>query len=147
MFNFVVPFVPGTAQLRAVEDATQRVLARWRSAPTPPLVSDVQLPGAPDPVDGIVTVTWNASDGDGDDLPSTSSPAATAAPAIGRSISASPAPASRSIPSILGGGPTTLRVVASDGVHTAYAESATFTVRDRAPKVIITSPADGSHVD
>src|SRR6185503_10083695 len=67
-FELVVAFVPGTTELRVVENATRRVLADAAISATPPSVSDVRLLNAPDPVDGIVTVTWNASDGDGDDL-------------------------------------------------------------------------------
>jgi hypothetical protein len=146
-FDLVVPFVPGTAELRAVEDATQRVLATMAVSSNAPLIGDVQLPGAPEPVDGIVTLTWNASDSDGDDL--------TFDVFASRDGGANYRPIHLGIEgnsvaldtSLLGGGPTKLRVVASDGVQTAYAESATFTARDRPPKVLITSPADGSHFD
>ena len=146
-FELVVPFVPGTAELRAVEDATQRVLATLEVSANAPLVSDVQLPGAPDPVDGMVTVTWNGSDPDADAL-TFDVFASRDGGANYRPIHLGIAGTSVALDtSMLGGGPNTLRVVASDGVQTAYAESATFTARARPPKVMITSPPDGYRAD
>lgn len=146
VFDLVVPFVPGTAELRAVEEATGRVLATTGVSPAAPLIGDVQLRDAPDPVDGIVTVSWNASDPDGDaliyDILATRDGGETYRPIhLGVTDTSVALDTSR-----LGGGANRLRIVASDGVHTAYAESATFTVPARPPRVRVISPADGTRV-
>lgn len=146
-FDLVVRFVPGTAELRAIEDATQRVLATKSVSTNAPLIGDVRLQNAPDPVDGIVAVVWTASDNDGDaltfDVFASRDDGANYRPIhLGIATSGVALDTSR-----LGGGSNRLRVVASDGVHTAYAESAPFTVPERAPKVLITSPADGFRAD
>jgi hypothetical protein len=146
-FALTVPFIPGTAELRALEDSTQRVLATRVVSGAVPLVGDVQLVGAPSPVDGVVTVTWSASDSDGDTL-SFDVFASRDGGASYRPIHLGIAAASVGLDTTrLGGGENRLRVVASDGVHTAYAESAPFIVADRTPNVQIVSPADGLHVD
>ena len=147
VFDLTVEFAPGTAMLRVVEDATQHVLAEREVSANPPSLSDVELSGAPDPVDGVVTVTWNASDDDGDplrfDIYAIREGEVVSRPVHfgikGNSVALDT--------SLLAGGVNTLIVVASDGVNTAVANSAPFTVAPRQPKVMITSPVDGYRVD
>ena len=146
-FDLVVAFIPGTAELRVVDNDTGKALASHVISANPPLVSDVQLPGAPDPVDGIVTVTWNASDPDGDAL-SFDIFASRNGEAVYRPIQLSIAGTSVALDTgLLGGGMNKLRVVASDGAQTAYAESKAFNVPPRKPRIVITSPVDGYHAD
>jgi hypothetical protein len=145
-FDLVVPFEPGTRELRAIEDATGRVLATAAVSAAAPVVSDVLLLGAPDPVEGTVTVTWAGADDDGDelafDLFSSRDGGITFRPLV-----LSVAGTSYDLDtSAMGGGTTLLRVVASDGVNTAHADSAPFEVASKAPVVSILSPADGLHV-
>src|SRR4029077_3019249 len=45
----------------------------------------------------------------------------------------------------LGGGTAVLRVVASDGVNTAQADSAPFTMANKPPQPMILAPGDGTH--
>jgi len=145
-FELVVPFAPGTTELRVIEDATAAQLASAPVSASPPSIGGVALPGAPDPVDGIVTVTWNASDPDGDplsfDVFATRDGGVTFEP-IQLSVPGSPFQLDSAL---LAGGPTQLRVVATDGVQTASALSPLFTVAGRAPQVAILSPADGTSV-
>jgi hypothetical protein len=146
-FDVVVPFVDGTAELRVVEDATARTLATRAVSPNAPVVSGVQLPNAPDPVDGVVSVTWNASDPDGDmlrfDVLASRDGGQTYHP-IQLGIEGAAVALDTTL---LGGGTNQLRVVASDGVQTAHAESAPFTVPPRPPVPMITSPVDGFRAD
>ncbi len=146
-FDLMVPFLPGTTALRVVENDTGRALASAVVSASPPVISDVALPDAPDPVDGLVTVTWTASDPDGDalqfDLFATRDGGTTFTP-----VELSIAGTTLSLDSTrLAGGLTQLRVVATDGVHTAAALSAPFTVAARPPEVVIVSPPDGQRVD
>ena len=113
--------------LRVVEDATARTLATRAVSANAPLVSDVQLVDAPDPVDGPLVVTWNASDADGDplrfDVLASRDGGVTYRPIQlgidGDSIELDT--------SLLGGGMNRLRVVASDGCrrHTRRAHRST----------------------
>jgi hypothetical protein len=145
-FDMVVPFEPGTRKLRAIEEATGRVLASAAVSAQAPSVSDVQLAGAPEPVEGTVTITWAASDADGDaishDLFSSRDGGVSYKP-----LALSVAGASFDLDtSSLAGGTTLFRVVATDGVNTAHAESAPFEVAPKPPVVAIASPADGLRV-
>jgi hypothetical protein len=146
-FDVVVPFVDGTAELRAIEDATARTLATRMVSPNAPLVSDVQLPNAPDPVNGMVSVTWNASDPDGDtlhfDVLASRDGGQTYHP-IQLGVEAAAVDLDTSL---LGGGTNRLRIVASDGVQTAHADSAPFSVPPRPPVLMIASPMDEFRAD
>ena len=147
VFDFVVEFVPGTVELRVVDETTGNVLATHEVSANAPLVSNVRLPGAPNPVDGVVTVTWNASDPDGDELRFDIF-ASRVGDAMDRPIQLGIRGTSVALDTTrLGGGNNRLRVVASDGANTASAESATFTVPARKPKIMINSPLDGFRAD
>ncbi|MFM8412579.1 MAG: hypothetical protein ACKOCT_20195 [Alphaproteobacteria bacterium] len=146
-FGVVVPFVAGTTQLRVIDGATRAVLAVRSVSPSAPTVADVRLPGAPNPVNGIVNVEWTASDADGDtlayDLSASRDGGQTFRPIV-LGIATNHVSLDTSM---LGGGTNRLRIVASDGVNTATAESASFTVPARPPVPWITSPLDGFAVD
>jgi hypothetical protein len=145
-FDMVVPFEPGTSELRAIEDATGQVLATTAVSATAPTVSDVGLLDATQPVEGTIAVAWTAADADGDslffDLLSSRDGGVTYQPLV-LSIVSSPFDLDTSF---LGGGTTQLRVVASDGVNTAHAESAPFEVAPKPPLVTIVSPVEGLRV-
>ncbi len=66
--NQIVNFVPGTRQVRILRLSDGATLATALISPNAPTVSNVALQGAPDPVTGTVTLTWNASDADNDAL-------------------------------------------------------------------------------
>lgn len=146
-FGLVVPFAAGTTQLRVVDGATRAVLAVRSVSPSAPTVADVRLPGAPNPVNGVVNVEWTASDPDGDtltyDLSASRDGGQTFRPIV-LGIATNHVSLDTSM---LGGGTNRLRIVASDGVNTASAESAPFSVPARPPVPWITSPLDGFAVD
>jgi hypothetical protein len=105
------------------------------------------LPSAPEPVDGVELVTWAASDPDGGEL-RFDVLASVDGGQTHRAVALAIEDASINLDtSMLAGGTNQLRVVASDGVHTAFADSAPFTVPPRPPKITITSPADGFQAD
>lgn len=146
-FEIVVPFEPDTRSLRVVESVTSRVVASHAVSAGRPAISDVLLVNAPDPVTGVVTLEWTASDPDGDpltfDVFYSHDAGATWQP-IELSLSA----ASVSVDSdALGGGTGQFRVEASDGAQSARAESAPFEVAPKAPVVRIANPGDGLQIE
>lgn len=146
-FGLVVPFVAGTRSVRVVEDGTNRILASQAVSASPPSISGVELVGAPNPVSGEVSVAWSASDPDGDllrfDLLRSRDGGASFEPAL-LSVPASPAVVDTAA---WGGGSAILRVVASDGVQSATADSAPFSVAAKAPVITVTAPTEGLQVE
>ncbi len=143
LFSLVVPFDPNARELRIVDDATGAALATRAVSATPPVVSNVELPGAPSPVDGVVTVTWAASDADGDPLAFDLLASVDGGVSFRTVVAGVTAQAYDLDSSLLAGGATILRVEATDGVQSARADSAPFVVAPRAPQVTILSPIDG----
>ena len=66
-FGMVVNFEPGTRMVQIVRNADNMVLGSQAVSANPPVISNVALQGAPDPVTGVVTLGWTASDPDGGD--------------------------------------------------------------------------------
>ncbi|MCB0183227.1 MAG: hypothetical protein KDE31_03135, partial [Caldilineaceae bacterium] len=146
-FELVVDFVAGTRAVQLVDTSSNTVLATQAVSTNPPVISDVALQGASNPVSGIVTLSWNASDPDGDsltfDIFYSRDNGATFQPvqmnATGNSTQIDTA--------MLGGsGSAILRVVASDGVNTAEAASAPFTMANKAPEPYILLPENNLHI-
>ncbi|GIW45534.1 MAG: hypothetical protein KatS3mg077_2816 [Candidatus Binatia bacterium] len=145
-FSEVVSFVAGTTQARVVHRPSGQVLVSQVISANPPVIGGVALRGASNPVTGTVTLVWNASDPDGDvlrfDILYSRDGGASLQPlAIGlarTSLQVDTAP--------LGGGPALLRIVATDGVNTARADSPLFTVANKPPRPRILLPADGTRV-
>lgn len=145
-FTQVVTFTAGTAQVRLVRNSDNMVLTVAPVSAHAPTVSNVALQGAPNPVTGTVTLGWIANDQDGNaltfDVFYSRDGGATLQPLAvnvgGQSMQLDTAR--------LGGGTAILRVVASDGVNTARADSAPFTVANKPPLPRILTPNDGLHI-
>ncbi len=141
MFGQVVPFATGTRDLQIIRLSDQKVLANVPIYANSPVISDVHLVGAPDPVSGTVTLAWTASHPDGAalkfDIFYSHDNGVTFQPVMMNMTGQSqPVDTSR-----LGGGTGKFRVVASDGANTAFADSASFTMADKPPVVAITLPS------
>ncbi|HYF65634.1 MAG TPA: hypothetical protein VD886_22590, partial [Herpetosiphonaceae bacterium] len=67
-FGQVVNFVAGTTKVQIVKLATSAVLASATVSANAPTLSNVALQSATNPVTGTATVSWTASDADGDPL-------------------------------------------------------------------------------
>lgn len=144
-FGQVVPFVAGTQEIQIVDGMTgSTVIGQKTVSPNAPAVSGVALQGLPDPATGQVTLAWNASDADGDsltyDIFFTRDLGATLQPLL-LGISQKSAQVDTTS---LAGGPAQLRVVATDGVQSAFADTPVFTLTNKPPKPRILSPADGA---
>lgn len=141
-----MPFVPGARTIQIVNLADGKVLASKPVSATPPTIGNVALQNAPDPIAGVVTITWNASDADNNslavDLLYSRDGGASFQP-LQMGVGGSSATIDTSQ---LGGGAAILRVVASDGINTAQADTAPFTMATKPPQPRIVEPGDGTRI-
>ncbi len=144
--NFIetVPFVAGTRQVQVVANSDVSVLAEKTVSANPPVVSNVELPGAASPLKDSVTLTWQASDPDGDAL--SYEVLYSANGGAFRLLAGGLSEKSYTFDTSELGGGGVFRVLASDGVNTAHADSATIPVTMKAPAVHILSPVDGMQI-
>jgi hypothetical protein len=145
-FGVAVPFVPGTREVRIIDTgANSRVMASRLVSSNAPVVSDVALQGSPD-LGGEVTLSWKAADADGDtlrfDLMAARDSGETLQP-LRLGVSGNSALVDLSV---LGGGNHRLRVIASDGLLTGFADSAKLPLANKPPLPRILSPGDGARV-
>jgi hypothetical protein len=144
-FGQVVPFVAGTSSIQIVDvSAGNRVLGARTVSANSPSIGDVALQGAPDPSTGVVTLGWSAADPDGDplafDVFFTRDGGAAVLPLV-----MGAAGSSVEIPTAsLGGGLVQFRVMATDGVHTAVADTAPFSLANKPPRPRIQNPGAGT---
>ena len=138
--------VPGTRKVQLVRTSTAGA-GHPLDQRQPATVSNVALQGAPNPVSGVVTLTWTASDADGDpltfDIPYSRDNGVTFQP-----IAAGLATTSTQIDTAqLGGsGTARLRVIASDGANTGFGDSATFVMANHPPQPAILNPENNLHI-
>lgn len=144
-FGHVVPFVAGTQAIQIVDASTaERVIGVKVVSPNPPVISNVALQGTPDPTTGIVTVGWTAGDSDGDpltfDIFFTRDGGNSLQPLmLGLSGTSIPIDTSR-----LSGGSAQFRIVATDGVQSAFADSPPFILANKPPVPRILIPGNGT---
>ena len=146
-FGYAVPFVAGTHEVRILDNsAGGAVLTSALVSAHAPVVADVAVQGAPDPLTGLVSVTWTASDADNDvlhfDLYLARNNGVTLQP-LQMGLSATSAQIDTST---LGGGSVQFRVMASDGLQTAYADSPTLVLTNKPPRPRILLPGADAHV-
>jgi hypothetical protein len=163
-FGQVVTFMPGTTEVQIVRGSSDRVLASESVSANPPVVQNVALQGSPPVVAGTVTLTWTASDNDGDalsfDVHYSADGGASFQPlqvGVGDSASDEPSQAraratveegSVEVDTTLlaGSDEGVLRVVTSDGVQTSHGDTDPFVMAHKPPQPRILSPGDGTHV-
>jgi hypothetical protein len=144
--NFVetVPFAAGTRRVQLIANDGSLLVEQVVSA-NPPVVSNVSLPGASSPLDGTVTLVWQASDPDGDTL--SYDVLYSANEGRFRLLASGLSSSSYTFDTAeLSGGDGVFQVVASDGVNTAQADSASLPVVMKAPQVHILSPVEGQQI-
>ena len=146
-FGQVVDFVPGTRKVQILKTDGGQVLTSVPVSANPPEVSGVTLVGASSPVSGLVTLNWNASDADGDvlsyDIAYSRDNGVSFQPIV---INVKEKTAQIDTSQLGGSGTAILRVSASDGINTGYADSASFVMEDKPPQVFILNPGDTSHI-
>jgi YVTN family beta-propeller protein len=144
LLNFaqVVPFIAGTQMIQILDSSANRVIGQKAVSPHPPLVGNVALQGSVSST-GIATLGWTASDADGDpltfDIFFTRDSGVSLQPVM-LAVSGSSAQIDTTP---LAGGQGQFRVVASDGVNSAWADTASFTLPSKSPNPYIVTPADG----
>ena len=146
-FSQVVDFVPGTRKIQIIRMADAMVLKTKLVSTNAPVVSNVALPGASNPVSGLVTLTWNASDADNDLLSydvSYSKNSGTTFTPLATNVEEKTIQIDTAM---LGGSNTALfRVTASDGINSGFANSAVFAMAYKAPQPYILNPANNTHI-
>jgi hypothetical protein len=144
-FYYAVNFVNGTRFIDIMANTGDVRLARLLVSSNAPVVNAVSVAGAPGPIGNSAVISWNASDADGDtltfDVLYSRDNGATFAPVhLGVSGSNVNLDTSR-----LGGSTQAMiRVVAHDGVLSAAANSAAFTMANKPPVPIILDPANNT---
>ena len=146
-FGHVMNMVPGARKVQLIRTADGLVLATQSISANPPTIGNVALQGAPNPVNGVVTLAWTANDADGDpltfDVAYSRDNGLTFQPvAIGLNTTS----AQIDTASLGGSGEARFRVTVSDGVNSAFADSAPFVMANRPPEPYILSPEDNYHI-
>jgi hypothetical protein len=117
-----------------------------RPSSHPPAIDDVALQGDPDPTTGALTIGWTASDPDGDPLTfeifllRDGGVAGVSLQPLMLGVSSTSVQID---PANLGGGSAQFRIVATDGVQSAFADSLPFILADKPPRPRILTPEDG----
>ncbi len=150
-FGHVINLAGFTGTVRKVQvirDSDGARLANQLVSPNAPVVTNVALAaGTPNPVSGIVTLNWNASDADGDAL--------TYDVAYSRDGGITFQPVAINITqtstqidtAMLGGsGTALLRVTASDGLRSGFGNSPSFIMANKPPQPFILNPENNLHV-
>jgi len=141
-FGLEVPFAAGTAQIQLIKSQNQVIASHFVSAHAP-TISGVALQNPPSPVTGTVTLHWTAADLDGDpltfDVLYTRDGGATFQPVVLDVSGAQTQFDTR----LLGGGIARFRVIASDGLLTAQADSPSYSIANKPPVPHIDSPGNG----
>jgi hypothetical protein len=146
-FGQVVTFTAGAAQLQIIQGPADQVLTSYSFSANAPVLSDVALQGAGNPVSGTATLAWNASDADDDPLSFDvlySADGGASFQPLHMGLSGNSAQIDTA--QLGGSANAVLRVIASDGVHSAQDDTDPFTMADKPPQPYILSPADGTQV-
>ncbi len=146
-FNLVVDYLAGTQKIQVIRVSDSHVLKTVLVSAHAPLVSNVALQGAPNPVTGVVTLNWNASDQDNDllsyDVGFSLNGGATFTP-LANNISAKTTQIDTSM--LAGSNNAVFRVTASDGINSGYANSPAYVMADKPPQPMILNPANNTQV-
>lgn len=146
-FNQVVNFVAGTRAIQIVQTSNGQVLGSATVSANPPTISNVALQSATSPVTGTVTLSWTASDPDGDalsfDVAYSRDNGVTFQPVT---LNLTESSVQLDTAQLGGSGTAILRVTATDGVNSAAANSAPFVMANKPPQPYILTPGNNTHV-
>jgi hypothetical protein len=128
--------------VRVVRLGDDAIISRGTISEHPPVISALDLERDRQPVRGEVTLTWSASDADGDplsfdilvshDAGDTFEPLQFALAGTSTSVNTDELP----------GGVCVLRLVASDGVHVAQEDAESFQIANKPPEPYVNLPVD-----
>lgn len=144
-FDLTVPFVTGARDIQIVEVDSGAVRLSRPLSPNPPLVSELTLSeSSADPVDGLVSLTWKASDPDGDGLSADllfSSDSGTTFRPLAWGITGDRYEIDTSH---LPGGDGIFRVVVSDGFQRSQSDSPIYRLSVKTPSIRIIKPGENA---
>lgn len=140
-FHQLVAFTAGTTKVQIVRLNDGTILTEEMVSTNAPVVSNVSLNGVSQPVDGPITLTWDATDADGDTLLYNvlySTDNGTSFQPVMQGLTDKAAEIDTSM---LGGSTTAvLRVIASDGANQGSADSPVFNMASKKPMPMILLP-------
>lgn len=146
-FGQIVDFVAGTTVVQIFDHAGGVVLAEKEISANPPSVRNARLESGPRPTIGKITLAWDASDPDGDPLTFDIFYSRDGGGSfLPLKLNVKSKPLSLETAELGGSSSALLRVVGSDGVHSAYADTPLFTVQAKGPEARILAPASGVQV-
>lgn len=144
LLQILMPWRDGTSSIVISRDDS--VLATIPVSPNPPLINLLSPNGGESlPSEGIQTIEWEASDPDGDHLQFVLQYSIdNGLHWLPIAINPEETFIELDLAEIAGSNEARIRVIASDGVNTAFDESdSTFSVPKKPPRVVILSPIDG----
>ena len=146
-FNQVVTLAAGARIVEIVRISDNAVLTSHSISANPPTLSNVALQSPPNPVSGVVTLGWTASDSNGDaltfDIFYSADGGATFGP-VQMDVTGNSHAIDTS--QLAGSANALFRVIAHDGFYTAQANTASFAMSNKAPQPFILDPADEIHI-
>lgn len=142
----IVPFVAGTQEVQIVDIAAGSAIGTQAVSSNRPAISNITIQDVPVAATGSLTVAWNGSDADGDELTFnlffTRDGGQTLRPLmLGVSDTSAQIDTAE-----LAGGHGRIRVVATDGVQTGFADSPEFNLADKPPQPSILTPGDATSI-
>ncbi|MEM7799681.1 MAG: hypothetical protein AAF633_10870 [Chloroflexota bacterium] len=141
-FAITLPFPSGAVGYQIIKESDKTVLAKGEISSSPPVVSNVVVAPDSESANGELKLSWDGSDSDGDELlyDIYAGPENGNLQPIITGVSSTMTQVSTEF---MAGGPTVFKVIASDGMRTAEAQSAPYAIPHKAPEVLILSPGDG----
>jgi len=138
-FNLMLPYPPGVSRI-VLKRGAQELAVRPVSANAPTVTVLSPNGGETWAATGAYTITWTAADIDGDTLTYNVfySPDGSNWVPVGTGITTTQLAANSA--ELAGGSEARIQVMASDGVNTTVADSASFSVGRKGPQIYILSP-------
>lgn len=143
-FSLVVPDLPGLETIQIVKG--EEIVAERSKTNHPPLLSLLSPQGGEE-FEKILEVRWSASDADGDSLISSvlySADGGTTFSTIAVDLSGTSF--QYDVSKLPGSSSGVVRVITTDGFHTAVVDSSPFRISSKPPQVLILAPREGETV-
>jgi hypothetical protein len=144
LFNADFTYVAGTRTVELVHQPSDQVYDTYSLSATAPVIENVELAAATNPVSGTVTLSWSASDADGDplmfDVHYSADNGVTFQP-LHANLTANSTPVNTL--ELGGSSQARFQVTASDGSHTDSAITDVFALAHKPPVVHIANPGNG----